>query len=78
MKLYEYLAMGKPVVSTPIQAVKQYSPVVKIAGNAVGFEKAIEKFLKEGYNKKKEGKRKKIALENSWEEKVKKMWQQLE
>jgi len=78
MKLYEYLAMGKPVVSAPIQAVKQYSPVVKIAGNAVGFEKAIEKFLKEGYNKKKEGKRKKIALENSWEEKVKKMWQQLE
>jgi hypothetical protein len=75
MKLYEFLGMGKPVVSTPIAAVKQYSPTVQIASSAAGFEKAIEKLLKEGRDKGREEKRKKIALENSWEEKVKKMWQ---
>ncbi|GAG07285.1 unnamed protein product, partial [marine sediment metagenome] len=75
MKLYEYLALGKPVVSTPIEAVKVFSPIVKIANNVVGFEKAIREFLKKEYNKKEEKKRKKIAQENSWEKKVERMWQ---
>ncbi len=75
MKLYEYLAVGKPVVSVPIDSVKRYSPTVKIASNTKGFEKAIEAFLKKSYNRKEAGKREKIALKNSWEEKVKKIWQ---
>lgn len=75
MKLYEYLAMGKPVVSTPIEAVNQYSPIVKIARNAVEFEKAIEESLKTRHNKNQIEKRKKIAQENSWEEKIERMWQ---
>jgi len=88
MKLYEYLALGKPVVSTPIEAVKVFSPIVKIANTASGFEEAIEEFLKEGdnlkelyeanevpkYDKKEQKKRKKIAQENSWEKKVERMW----
>lgn len=74
MKLYEYLAMGKPVVSTPIEAVKVYSPIVKIANNATSFEKAIEAFLGKGDNKKEKEKRKKIAEENSWENKARAMW----
>ena len=74
MKLYEYLAMGKAVVSTPIEAVKIYQPVVKIGKNAEEFEKAIAESLKHNNNKERE-KRRKIALENSWEEKVKKMWE---
>lgn len=75
MKLYEYLAMGKPVVSIPIEAVKQYSSTVKIANDARNFEKATEKLSEEGYDEKEEEKRKKIAKENSWKEKVKKMWE---
>lgn len=77
MKFYEYLAMGKSVVSTPIEAVKVYSPIVKIAKDAAGFEKAIEKFLAMGFSKKEVKKRKKIAQENSWEKKVKRMWQEI-
>jgi len=75
MKLYEYLAMSKPVVSTPIEAVKQCSPTVKIANDASGFEKAIEKFLRTQDNKDEIEKRKMIASENSWEEKAQKMWE---
>ncbi len=77
MKLYEYLVMGKAVVSTPIEAIRKYSPIIKIANNAVGFEREIEKFLKESHNKRKEEKRKKIALRNSWEKKIEKMWEKV-
>lgn len=74
MKLYEYLAMGKPVVSTPIEAVEFYEPVVKIAEDARGFDEVIAKILRNKDNQKEILLRKKIALENSWEEKAKQMW----
>ncbi len=74
MKLYEYLAMGKPVVSTPIAAVAQYSPTVGIASTSPGFEKQISRFLKEKKNIQEIEKRKKIALDNSWAKKVAIMW----
>ena len=74
MKVYEYLAMGKPVVSTPVEAVKQHSPVVRIAGDGGGFEASIEAFLKSGSNESEISARKNIARENSWEEKVNRMW----
>lgn len=74
MKLYEYLAMGKQVISTPIESVKAYSPTVKIISDLFGFERAIEKSLNKNYNKVEFKKRKKIALENSWSKKVNKMW----
>ncbi len=50
-KTPEYLAGGKPVVSTPIRDVAQlYGDVdmVAIAGDAGAFVQAIEKFLNEG------------------------------
>lgn len=43
IKLFEYLAAGKPVVSTPIPEVEQYSNVVDIAEGADGFLAAIER-----------------------------------
>jgi len=73
MKLYEYLAMGKPVVSTPIPAIEIYSPIVKIGRNAQEFEEKIKECLRMKDNKEEIKKRQKIARENSWEKKVKKM-----
>lgn len=78
MKLYEYLAMGKPVVSTSIEAVSQYVPVVKIAKNADEFEKAIDGFLSFVSSKKQEEERKKIAKDNSWEKRSENMWKIME
>lgn len=74
MKLYEYLAMGKSVVSTPIGAVEEYSSTVETAQGLSDSEKAVEVSLKKGADRKKVEKRKKIAMENSWSEKVEKMW----
>ncbi|KOR89611.1 glycosyltransferase [Paenibacillus solani] len=48
VKLYEYLAAGKPVVSTELPEVKAVAPnLVKIAGTPVQFEEAIEAALLE-------------------------------
>ncbi len=75
MKFYEYLAMGKPVVSTRIEAVKKHEPMVKIAKDAGGFEEAIEDFLRMGHNRKEILARQKIARENSWEKKIRTIWE---
>jgi len=68
MKLYEYFALEKPVVSTPIEAVEQYRPYSKIASSVKDFSREIKVVLAEkGEMKKKLSRaRKKIALENSW------------
>ncbi|MFC1850925.1 glycosyltransferase [candidate division CSSED10-310 bacterium] len=45
IKMYEYLAAGKPVVSTPLPEVVQYSDIISIGSTAVEFEARIEAAL---------------------------------
>ncbi len=45
IKLKEYLALGKPVVSTPFPELQKYLDVVYQAGNRQEFVKCIEKAL---------------------------------
>jgi glycosyltransferase involved in cell wall biosynthesis len=45
LKLYEYLAGGRPVVSTPVPAARRLSSVVRIADNEVDFVAAVEAAL---------------------------------
>jgi glycosyltransferase involved in cell wall biosynthesis len=47
LKLLEYLAAGKPVVSVDIPEVAEYKDMVKVATTPDGFVKAVEQFLKE-------------------------------
>lgn len=70
MKLYEYLAMGKPIVSTEIEAVKLFFPQVKFGKTAETFAQEIKAFLSKKEEFKETKARKKIAQQNSWEEKV--------
>lgn len=42
IKLVEYLAAGRPVVSTPLAAVREFSEVVTVAEGAQRFAEAIE------------------------------------
>ena len=69
VKLYEYLASGKPVVSTPLAEVLPYRDLVKIAeGDAlVG---AVESALTESAEDGAVGRRMAIARENTWEHRV--------
>lgn len=47
LKLYEYLACGKPVVATDVPAAREFAHLVSIAGDAAGFEQAISAALRE-------------------------------
>lgn len=67
-KLYEYLAAGKPVISTALPEVTKYNGTVYVAENHDEFLSCINKALTsnqdhEGFSR--------IANENTWDEKSK-------
>lgn len=70
IKLYEYLATGKPIVATSLTQAKRYSNVVRVANSVEEFEKLLEEALCEEYSEIQE-KRMRIARQNSWDERAK-------
>ena len=68
-KLYQFMAAGIPVVSTPIPEVKRFEGVVAIAEGCINFGKAIQSFL-EHVDVEQKDSMISIALENSWEKRV--------
>lgn len=48
VKLKEYLAVGRPVVTTPFHELKHYEGLVRIASTPEAFAAAIESALREG------------------------------
>jgi len=65
LKLYEYLACGRPVVSSDMPSSRRFVPLVAIAGTAVEFIGAIEAGLEEDGARKAE--RLAVAESQSWE-----------
>jgi len=47
LKLYEYLATGKPIVSTNLPGVSHFHSLIRIAGNKETFEQHINEALQE-------------------------------
>ncbi|WP_107839187.1 glycosyltransferase [Metasolibacillus meyeri] len=66
VKVYEYLAAGKPVVSTKLPELEYMKDLVYLATTVDDFEECIVKSLNESDNKLRE-KRKQYAIENTWE-----------
>jgi hypothetical protein len=71
MKLFEYFYMGKPVIATPIEELKRYPKFVKIGNAAEEWEKIIKKLLNKPWPKKYQQEQRKLAIANSWENKIK-------
>ncbi len=69
VKVYEYFALGKPVVSTPLAELEPYASggLVRIAGGEVEFAAAIKDACGEGDAERRE-RRKEIARQHSWTE----------
>ncbi|ODS39746.1 MAG: hypothetical protein A7315_10545 [Candidatus Altiarchaeales archaeon WOR_SM1_79] len=67
-KLYEYLAAGKPVISTALPEVKKYNETIYVAENYGEFLSYINKALTSAHDLEKFFK---IADENTWQEKAK-------
>ncbi len=75
MKFYEYLAVGLPVVSVPIDAITGYDlPFLRFGYNNSDFNSKL-KFIVGSMNSKENYKRlaRKVASKNSWKEKVDKI-----
>jgi glycosyltransferase involved in cell wall biosynthesis len=66
VKLYEYLAAGKPVVSSDLPEVRSFQPLVSIAGEPDQFVKKIEEELAAD-SPEKAVERLRVAGLNSWE-----------
>lgn len=71
LKLYEYLASGKPVVSTPMPEIDLLAGMVETGEEKAGFIAAIEHALDD--NAEKRNARLEFAREQSWEKRVEQM-----
>ena len=68
IKLYEYLATGKPIVTTNLPEIHPFNDVVYISKNSEEFVRHIQTALEEtGVLN---GRRKEIARKNGWENRV--------
>ncbi len=65
IKLYDYLAVGNPVVSTPVAMHPDLKPCIRIAATCDDFEKAVQTALKEPART--SVARRQAALEHVWE-----------
>lgn len=66
VKVYEYLAAGKPVVSTDLPELGPMSDVVRLADGPAKFELAIREAFKEKSNPESVAKRREYAAANTW------------
>ncbi|RLD63673.1 MAG: hypothetical protein DRI95_11425 [Bacteroidetes bacterium] len=66
LKLYDYLATGKPIVSTKVKQAILFREVIYIAKDSHEFLSGIELALQEKSSKQKSKERISLAMENSW------------
>jgi hypothetical protein len=70
LKLYDFLAMGKPIVSTEVGGANDLRDVIRVAQRPSDFLGEIEKaLLDKNYDD--VLKRKNVALKNSWHNRIK-------
>jgi glycosyltransferase involved in cell wall biosynthesis len=72
IKLYDYLATGKPIVSTPVAGVERFADVVYIGEGPEGFLGALERALREPPSVRE--RRLRYARENTWAQRAEEMW----
>ena len=70
LKLHDYLAMGKPVVSTNIGGAVDLKEAIRIAQGPQEFLKSIEELLVNRCSEDVVAQRKRFALKNSWRTRV--------
>jgi glycosyltransferase involved in cell wall biosynthesis len=76
MKVYEYLAGGLPVVSTPLPALAGLNEVTT-AGDAAGWQAAIERALDEDTPERR-AERSRLASSHSWQERLREIGEAIE
>jgi len=69
LKLHEYLAAGRPVVSAPLPALEPFADVVALAPDHAAFVACLEEALAQD-NDEMRAKRQRVARANSWDVRV--------
>ncbi len=77
VKIYEYMATGKPVVSTKLKELQSMSDLCYIAENKEDFLSKIEKALNEK-DKELRNKRIQFSSENTWNHRFETLYKELE
>lgn len=72
IKLYDYLATGKPIVSTPVAGMARFADVVRVADGSGAFVVALEAAL--GENGALTAQRLAYAWANTWQIRAEGMW----
>lgn len=72
LKLYEYLAAGKPIVSTAIPAIEGFEHVIRIASNGDEFCQQVRCALNEN-SEDLAALRMQVAAQNTWDARVDKL-----
>lgn len=67
LKLYEYLAAGRAVVSTPVPGLDNFEELVWCASNADEFVESIEQALGEAHNPRAQSRRTEAVAPHTWE-----------
>jgi glycosyltransferase involved in cell wall biosynthesis len=68
LKMHEYLAGGKPVVSSPIRSVEDFKHVIALARNRAEWSRAIEAALSAGENTPEQrARRQRVARDYDWD-----------
>jgi glycosyltransferase involved in cell wall biosynthesis len=70
VKLYEYLAAGKPIVSTLLPEVLPFADLVYIGADTTGLAAALAAALAEGARPDLAARRRRAAAANTWEQRV--------
>lgn len=76
MKIYEYLAAGKPVVSTPIHEVAKFSEFIEIASRPVEFAAKLRQAIGDT-DVNRANSRAEIARHYSWNQRITEMLEQI-
>ncbi len=69
IKIYDYLASGRPIVSTKCSGTEKFENYIYLADNKYDFLTLLDKALKEN-SREKSRVRKAIALEHSWQKRM--------
>lgn len=74
LKLYEYLAAGRPVVATPVPPAERFSGLIHLAEDEEGFAGAIRAALAEAADPTAVQKRQQAARAHDWQLRVNEIW----
>jgi hypothetical protein len=77
MKLFEYFYMGKPVISTPIEELKRFPMYVYMGKSAREWIGGIEKLSSYSWPDMNQKEQRKLAQENSWVQKIDKIFDRI-